>query len=240
MLFLWNKTMKQTITTFTLAMGLFLGLIGFNPALAFDYQQYGTPVRDGEPMISPGDWSGTLEDRLTQLGYEIASINVEAGEVTVALASGEVLWVDIESGAFSVDDSQGNLLYGSVNYDQTIHGIRFAADVFTPDEAITLDGWVLNDTTTDGGVVVPYTANGQHGAEWINLRSLSTGTTLTEPRLPGYAPANCTVQIAEGLRGFWAVVLFVVTVVVVVFLSKECTQRFIVPAINNRQRNVPI
>jgi hypothetical protein len=226
-----------------LAVCLFLGLIGFNPQLAFGVEAAAAtlestqgPRVQGRWVVPPGDWSGDLADRMQALGYEVASIDLASGVVTVAFDDGRVLTVDRNTGEFSLADATEQVVIsGTATGEYQAVADRATMNVtfeFADDPGVSHEfaGVVSPDVSSNGQVAVAGTLDGESGSETVNLTTLSyrpdgsadaSARALSTPR--GVGSGTVVDELSGGLRGWLdglfgavAMLLFFVIVAVIV------------------------
>ena len=232
-----NKCIREHVGavpgSMLMALCLFMALIGFNPALAFD----GAPVPTGGSggwVVPPGSWSGALADRFQALGYEIASIDLEAGMVTATFDDGHVLTVDRTGGQFwLVDKDQETIMSGTVAgelVDDDLAAVSMTYELADePGVEHVFDGSVVADVTSNGCVILEGMLDADPVDENVDLAELSyraDGSTaspdrrLAEP--PGVVDGEAVPSGGERLGvGGW-IVLIAAVVVLVIVLVKGC------------------
>ena len=162
----------------TMAFCLFMGLIGFNPQLAYGDVAPAPPDPADEWVIPPGSWSGTLADRLQALGYEIVSLDLDADFATAVFDDGRALSVDLATGAFwVVDDREQEIMSGTVDaglVDDDVAEVDLTFE-FADDPGVehVLDGTLVADASSNGHVVLEGTLDAEAVDESIDLTQLS-------------------------------------------------------------------
>jgi hypothetical protein len=221
-----------------LAVCLFLGLIGFNPQLAFGVEAAAAALESAQGprvqdrwVVPPGDWSGSLANRMQALGYEVASINLASGVITVTFDDGRVLTVDRNTGAFAVvDAAEQPVMNGAVTgqYDAGSDEMAMDATVeFAEDPGVqhAMTAGLTADATTNGRVVMEGSLDSDTVNENVDLMGLSyrpDGSTTTSERAlasPAAVLAGDAVPMPDGLRINWVLVLVVVGLLCVVLMG---------------------